>query len=136
MSWEPPVLDAVLLTTGEHKGRWAVTRELPDGSVLTEITDRPPETHEMRLTRRAGTAESKLRDLTREATDKRLALEGERIARARELHASGLKPAQIALRMAREVRDARGELVYSEEKPLAPGQVRRWLRVRKPDTTP
>ena len=138
MSWEPPVLDAVRLPgrAGIDPERWVVTRELPDGSVLTEIWDHPPETHEMRLTRRAGEAEAKLRDATRGATDKRHALELERIARAQALHASGLKPAQIALRMAREVQDARGELVYSDEKPLDPTTVRRWLRVSKSDTTP
>jgi hypothetical protein len=38
--------------------------------------------------------------------------------------------------MAREVQDARGELVYSDEKPLDPTTVRRWLRVSKSDTTP
>ena len=50
------------------------------------------------------------------------------VERARELHDSGLKPSQIAVRMSRE-------LGYAEDDPLRERQVQRWLAYEKGDTT-
>ena len=104
MSWEPPVLDAALLTTGKHKGRWAVTRELPDGAVLTEIVDQPPETHEMRLGRLAFEAETKLRRVVNARTLKRQATSQALIQDAIRLRRAGATIVYIARKLDRSPR--------------------------------
>lgn len=58
-----------------------------------------------------------------------------KVERARELEAEGKSTARIAQIMTGEVKNAAGELVYSQDKPLTERQVHRWLACRKTDTT-
>jgi len=55
--------------------------------------------------------------------------------RAEALRAEGKSSARIAQIMALEVEDAKGRLVYSQDKPLSVRQVQRWLAHGKRDAT-
>ena len=93
-----------------------------------EPTDGSPPDGRMPVDRVFELLEQERTGRTKAATVKRQASMLGKIARARELRASGLKPSQIAVRMSHE-------LDYAADAPLSERQVRRWLADRKGDAT-
>jgi hypothetical protein len=127
MNWrdwaDPDILDAQPIPNpkGEAPWQWAVTRLLDDGSTLTAIEDRAPETWMMHQDRLLAEVEAKRR-APLDAKARTMAL---KIARASELHTQGKSPAQIA-----QIMTSQG-LIRAKDLEDARRIVNRWLKEAK-----